>query len=107
MSSPSPERKTRSYELEQLERRGSAEPLPSRSSAAAVEYTEEEETKIIRKLDYRLLPFLFLLYTFAVLDRSNLGMCDFALCRFRVLSVVWRGRVVGASSDLIVPYPLY
>jgi len=49
------------------------------SRGGDLEYTAEEEAKIIRKLDYRLLPFLLLLYTFSVLDRSNLGMCCFVL----------------------------
>lgn len=35
--------------------------------------TPEEEAAVIRKLDWRLLPFVFLLYMLAVLDRSNLG----------------------------------
>ena len=35
--------------------------------------TEAEEAAVIRKLDLHLLPFVFLLYMLAVLDRSNLG----------------------------------
>lgn len=35
--------------------------------------TPEEEAAVIRKLDWHLLPFVFLLYMLAVLDRSNLG----------------------------------
>lgn len=35
--------------------------------------TPSEEAAIIRKLDYRLLPVVFVLYSLAVLDRSNLG----------------------------------
>lgn len=35
--------------------------------------TAEEEAQIIRKLDWRLLPLVFILYSLAVLDRSNLG----------------------------------
>ena len=35
--------------------------------------TPEEEAAVIRKLDWHLLPFVFLLYSLAVLDRSNLG----------------------------------
>ncbi|CAK1360185.1 putative transporter [Cercospora beticola] len=35
--------------------------------------TSEEEQKVIRKLDWRLLPLVFVLYSLAVLDRSNLG----------------------------------
>lgn len=34
-------------------------------------YTEEEKRKVVRKLDLRLLPFCFLLYTFSVLDVSS------------------------------------
>ena len=35
--------------------------------------TSEEEEAVIRKLDWRLLPLVFVLYSLAVLDRSNLG----------------------------------
>lgn len=33
----------------------------------------QEEAAVIRKLDWRLLPLVFVLYSLAVLDRSNLG----------------------------------
>jgi len=60
------------YELE-----NAAEAERSRvQSGGGLEYTAEEEAAIIRKLDFRLLPFLLLLYTFSVLDRSNLGACS-------------------------------
>ncbi|RMZ83300.1 hypothetical protein DV738_g1359, partial [Chaetothyriales sp. CBS 135597] len=42
------------------------------------EYTAEEEAKVIRRLDCRLLPIVFLLYSFSVLDRSNLGNAKLA-----------------------------
>ena len=35
--------------------------------------TASEEHAVMRKLDYRLLPLLFVLYSLSVLDRSNLG----------------------------------
>lgn len=35
--------------------------------------SKAEEEAVIRKLDWRLLPYVFLLYMFSVLDRSNLG----------------------------------
>lgn len=35
--------------------------------------TPAEEAAVIRKLDWHLLPFVFLLYMLSVLDRSNLG----------------------------------
>jgi len=37
-----------------------------------------EEKRVIRKLDKRLLPLVFLLYTLSVLDRSNLGNAKLA-----------------------------
>jgi hypothetical protein len=33
----------------------------------------QEEEAVIKKLDWRLLPLVFVLYSLAVLDRSNLG----------------------------------
>ena len=36
-------------------------------------FTPEEEASVIRKLDRRLLPIVFVLYSLSVLDRSNLG----------------------------------
>lgn len=35
--------------------------------------TAQEEAAVIRKLDWRLLPLVFILYSLSVLDRSNLG----------------------------------
>ncbi|KAJ5263389.1 hypothetical protein N7478_010994 [Penicillium angulare] len=36
-------------------------------------YTPEELKNVLRKLDWHLMPLCFLMYTFSVLDRSNLG----------------------------------
>ncbi len=57
------------YQLEALDPREKAE----RIAASFVPPTPEEERKVIRKLDRRLLPLVFVLYSLAVLDRSNLG----------------------------------
>lgn len=35
--------------------------------------TAEEEARVVRKLDWRLMPMIFLIYMLSVLDRSNLG----------------------------------
>ena len=40
--------------------------------------TADEEAAVIRKLDYRLLPLVFVLYSLSVLDRSNLGNAKLA-----------------------------
>ncbi|RMD44065.1 hypothetical protein DV735_g1118, partial [Chaetothyriales sp. CBS 134920] len=47
-------------------------------ASPALEYPPEEEAKVVRKLDFRLLPIVFLLYSFSVLDRSNLGNAKLA-----------------------------
>lgn len=36
-------------------------------------YTKAEEDAVIRKLDWHLLPLIFVLYSLSVLDRANLG----------------------------------
>ncbi|EEH20269.2 hypothetical protein PABG_02528 [Paracoccidioides brasiliensis Pb03] len=36
-------------------------------------FTKEEEKVVIRKLDWNLLPLIFVLYSLSILDRSNLG----------------------------------
>lgn len=41
-------------------------------------YTEEDVKRVVRKLDWHILPFCFLLYTFSVLDRGNLGNAKLA-----------------------------
>lgn len=38
-----------------------------------IKSSAEEEAAVIRKLDWRLLPLVFVLYSLSVLDRSNLG----------------------------------
>lgn len=40
--------------------------------------TSDEEAKLIRKLDWHLLPIIFVLYSLSVLDRSNLGNAKIA-----------------------------
>lgn len=48
------------------------------AAANVVPPTREEERRVIRKLDRRLLPLVFILYTLAILDRSNLGNAKLA-----------------------------
>ena len=43
-----------------------------------VTYTTEDEARIYRKLDWNLMPIIFVLYSFPVLDRSNLGNAKIA-----------------------------
>ncbi|KAF7318853.1 MFS general substrate transporter [Mycena chlorophos] len=47
--------------------------LDTASVASQPTFTEEDERKLVRRLDARILPITCLLYLFAYLDRSNLG----------------------------------
>jgi sugar phosphate permease len=47
-------------------------------SPPTISYTAEEKRKVIRKLDFNLVPLCFALYTLSVLDRSNLGNAKLA-----------------------------
>lgn len=42
-------------------------------SFASIEYTPAEEKKLVRKIDWILLPITVLLYLLSFLDRSNIG----------------------------------
>lgn len=42
------------------------------------QFTKEEEEAVIRKLDWHLMPLIFVLYSLSVLDRSNLGNAKIA-----------------------------
>jgi hypothetical protein len=44
-----------------------------RGTAVAAAFTAEEEKRVISKLDWHIMPLIFLLYSLSVLDRSNLG----------------------------------
>jgi hypothetical protein len=38
-----------------------------------IQFTQEEADRVYRKLDWNLMPLIFVLYSLSVLDRSNLG----------------------------------
>ncbi|KAL9050499.1 MAG: hypothetical protein Q9162_006606 [Coniocarpon cinnabarinum] len=52
--------------------------LSQTDSGEYIPSSEEEEKRVIRKLDFRLIPFVFVLYSLSVLDRSNLGNAKLA-----------------------------
>ena len=41
--------------------------------APVTSFSKEEEDKVIRSLDWHIMPMIFVLYSLSVLDRSNLG----------------------------------
>jgi hypothetical protein len=45
-----------------------------RSEREGLTWTDEEERKIRRKLDFRVVPLVTLLYLLCFLDRANVGM---------------------------------
>lgn len=51
---------------------------------ATTTITPEEEQRVVRSLDWHLMPLIFILYSLSVLDRSNLG----------------NARIAGLDTDL-------
>ncbi|OAP64112.1 hypothetical protein AYL99_00084 [Fonsecaea erecta] len=49
------------------------DPTKSESSTEDIDWTEQEETAIRRKIDRRIVPLVTLLYLFCFLDRANIG----------------------------------
>lgn len=49
------------------------ESMTIEDTAVSRGYSPEEVARVVRKLDWHILPLCFVLYTFSVLDRSNLG----------------------------------
>lgn len=49
--------------------------------AAGAEYVEDpsQERKLVRKIDYHLIPILWAMYVFNYLDRTNIGVSIFLL----------------------------
>lgn len=47
--------------------------------AAAQEYVPgtAEEKRLVRKMDIRLMPILWVMYIFNYIDRTNIGVCPF------------------------------
>ena len=39
-------------------------------------FSEERRKRVVRKIDWRLVPFLGVLYLLGYLDRANIGMCS-------------------------------
>lgn len=48
------------------------------SDTAVEAYSQDEIRSVVRKLDWHLMPLCFILYTFSVLDRSNIGNAKLA-----------------------------
>jgi hypothetical protein len=54
------------------------EGVKTESQLPVPRFTKEEEEAVIRKLDWHLMPLIFVLYSLSVLDRSNLGNAKIA-----------------------------
>lgn len=64
--------------------------------------TAQEEAAVIRKLDWRLLPLVFVLYSLSVLDRSNLGNARIA---GMVCFASSQSTIVSVRTVLLTPTP--
>jgi hypothetical protein len=50
------------------------ETLSTKQTTSSLQaFSKEEEDAVIKKLDWHLMPLIFILYSLSVLDRSNLG----------------------------------
>ncbi len=58
-------------------------------------FTQVEEDRVHRKLDWHLLPFVWVLYSLAVLDRSNLGNAKLAGLEEDIDLTGWRYNWLG------------
>ena len=58
-------------------------------------FTEAEKAHLIRKLDWHLLPLLWVLYSLSVLDRSNLGNARLAGLETDIDLTGWRYNWLG------------
>lgn len=68
----------------------------------------QEEAAVIRRLDWHLMPFVFLLYMLAVLDRSNLGNARLAGMEDEINLTGWRYNWLGTIFYIackLTPYP--
>jgi hypothetical protein len=54
-------------------------PPATDSNVADYAYDQIEEKRLIRKIDWRLLPILGALYSIALIDRTNVSSCLLAL----------------------------
>jgi hypothetical protein len=71
----SEEEKLEHSNIEELDKvKSEVQPPPHRVSR----FTKEEEEAVIKKLDWHLMPLIFVLYSLSVLDRSNLGNAKIA-----------------------------
>ena len=70
--------KAMSKELEHPGMAAAVENIVGIAPTTDLVFTKQEEDRVWRKLDYRLLPLVFVLYTLSVLDRSNLGNAKLA-----------------------------
>ena len=66
--------------------------------------TDSEKAAVIRKIDYRLLPILFVLYSFSVLDRSNLGNVRLAGLEDDIDLSNWRYNWLGTCFYIACKY---
>ena len=64
---------------------------------ADLTFTQAEEDQVHRKLGYRLLPFVWVLYSLAVLDRSNLGNAKLAGLEEDIDLSGWRYNWLGTT----------
>lgn len=92
-------------EFEHPEMIAAVEKVAGVTPNADLHFTKEEEDRIWRKLDYRLLPLVFTLYTLSVLDRSNLGNAKLAGLEKSIDLKGWNYNWLGTAFYLACMIP--
>lgn len=52
---------------------------------AEVDTSGIDDKKLLRKIDWYLIPWLSLLYLLSFLDRTSIGKCVIQLCEYRII----------------------
>ncbi|KAN0066536.1 hypothetical protein ACQY0O_000630 [Thecaphora frezii] len=80
------------------------------ATGAPIQYTKEEETRLVRKVDWVVVPVLMILYLLSFLDRSNIGNAkieglidDVGITDYSsILAIFFVGYVVGEVPANVV-----
>lgn len=90
--------------MDQLERRISQESTLSHQSHIDA-FTPEEQRKIIRRVDFRLVTTLGFMYCVSLMDRTNLGIAVVGGMGAGEFTLLWKMRSIHDADHLARPRP--
>lgn len=63
-------------------------------------FTEEQRKKVLRKVDWRLVPMLLILYLISFIDRANIGTSGHTSNSWKMLTRTGNAKIEGMLKDL-------